>query len=454
MKVYTIAISLIFSAVAVVGYEREVAVTAGDIAARPEAFAGDNELVLSGSVNAADLFALGQLKNLKTLNISNIKIESYSGERVENRYNYPSATIPDGAFACSTIENIVFPKIPTAIGQHCFLTSALKSISIPSTITNIGRDAFKECAFLEAANIDTENIAEDCFRGCKALKTVEFGGNVKTVAANAFRNTGITSLDLKNARALECLGEYAFADCKALTKAVLPSGIRETGEGVFFNCPELQSVTLSYSLKTIPALMFAGSPNVEANDHIIEGVEVFGSYSFEGNNTTRLELPSTLMKVKTGSMGGMKKLEFIDAGSLKHVPEAEPGAFKGTPQKNVKLKTFYTTRLEFCNAPEWKYFDILTVTGDNDAIINPEEDIKQSLLAALEEGRLYVKIAPELSPGLKMSLHSLAGNNLGHWQMPVDGNFETSVNASSGNVYIFTVASDKVKTTAIKILAK
>jgi hypothetical protein len=87
----------------------------------------------------------------------------------------------------------------------------LSNITIPSSVTNIGVKAFRECKSLTSVSIGSgvTNIQESAFRDCKSLTSVSIGSRVTNIQQSAFR------------------------DCPSLTSITIPASVASIGQWVF-----------------------------------------------------------------------------------------------------------------------------------------------------------------------------------------------------------------------------
>lgn len=126
---------------------------------------------------------------------------------------------------CSALESITFPIAILKggrtgvqwIGSRAFKESGLKSVELPNFISNLGKNAFSECSFLESVTLpmafewykpqgdkwgayeERGNfyfLSESVFGNCPKLKTVDFGGAVTVVVPNAFAGSNVENLIL------------------------------------------------------------------------------------------------------------------------------------------------------------------------------------------------------------------------------------------------------------------
>ena len=99
--------------------------------------------------------------------------------------------------------------------------SNLISVSIPSSVKEIGDYAF---------------------RSCTNLSKVTFSEGLKVLGYAAFRNTALTSIVLPEG--LEEIEGYCFENCGILSKVVMPSTLIRLGSNMFNNCSSLKSLTI------------------------------------------------------------------------------------------------------------------------------------------------------------------------------------------------------------------
>ena len=91
----------------------------------------------------------------------------------------------------------------TSIAENAFVTSLITSLSMPWTITEIGKGAFRSCQYLEHVTLSPSitEIPNNCFAGCGVLEECVVPEGVTTI------------------------GESAFEGCSTLTSLILPSTI-------------------------------------------------------------------------------------------------------------------------------------------------------------------------------------------------------------------------------------
>ena len=182
---------------------------------------------------------------------------------------FSSDYTPHDVVIPAEIESCPVVEISDAAFYHC---SQLKTITIPATVTKIGKMAFAGCVQLTAVKyVDDKNI---------------------------------TIID-----------EYAFAYCKSLASITLPDTLTVLGEGAFFQCAALPSINIpavvrnaeskvQSGITTISDMTFMGCESLTTVTGG-EGVEVIGNYAFRGcAKLTSVSLSSVLTKIGDYAFSG------------------------------------------------------------------------------------------------------------------------------------------------------
>ena len=157
--------------------------------------------------------------------------------------NFSAATIekiPSTAFyGCEKLTSFSWPKGVKIIEDGAFAHTGLSSISIPSTVTQMGGayygytgGVFEGCSKLTSVTFNSTSlteISEGTFEDCTALKSIKIGSGVTRIGNNAF--IGCTSLATVNwgTSKVTSIGDKAFMDCSALTSLTLPSTLNTLG---------------------------------------------------------------------------------------------------------------------------------------------------------------------------------------------------------------------------------
>lgn len=133
----------------------------------------------------------------------------------------------------------------------------LTSITIPNSVTEIGDNAFYECANLMSINIPDEvaYIGKSAFYGCKVLSSVKIPDSVRKINNQVFQGcSNLTDITISNN--IISIGEYAFYGCSKLTEINIPNKVITIGNRAFSNCTNLRNITISDNLSSLGNFAF------------------------------------------------------------------------------------------------------------------------------------------------------------------------------------------------------
>ncbi len=196
----------------------------------------------------------------------------------------------------SEITGIVVEEGITKISAYAFYKCTNATfVSLPSTVTGIGKDAFGYCKALTSIDLPdgVTGIDEYAFYGCSQLTAIVIPEGVTTIGSFAFGYCSAL-VRVQLSEALTSLGSKAFYGCTALTDIVIPDGITTLKSNVFAHCYALTSITLPagltaigqsafYSCSALEAVWFGGSQEQwdaismeEGNSCLTEATIYFG----------------------------------------------------------------------------------------------------------------------------------------------------------------------------------
>lgn len=158
------------------------------------------------------------------------------GSEAQWSYDSASETLTisgKGAVSSSPFSEIAFKKLIieegiTQINSRRFLgSSALESVSLPKTITNLGEYAFENCQSLKEILVDDEN------ENFKSTDGVLYTKNMQTLLIYpANRENTVFSIP----ETVRSFGDYAFDYSQNLENITIPAGLRSMGEYEPFYC--------------------------------------------------------------------------------------------------------------------------------------------------------------------------------------------------------------------------
>lgn len=223
-----------------------------------------------------------------------------------------------------TAENLTIPQIVTyndvdytvtAIADSsAYYIEKLKTLSLPSSLKRIGRNAFGYCPSLNAVTLPEglEEIGADAF-GNSSIEQVHIPASVSQIGTRAFNNNSLKSITVAadntvydsredcnaivetatNTLVLGCnstqipasvkaIGAAAFYFCKDLVHVKLPEGLTMIADEAFNGCSRLREIELPHSLISIGKQCFFRCSAIQEL-RIPQLVEHIGELALDGS---------------------------------------------------------------------------------------------------------------------------------------------------------------------------
>ena len=172
---------------------------------------------------------------------------------------YEANIVEGGDYYYHNVERPFYCKA-NAIGYCAFWgCSGLTSVTIPSSVTEIGPFAFSDCRSLTSVTIPSSitKIGSSTFSGCSGLTSVTIPSSVTEIGSSAFSDCrGLTSVTVPSS--VTKIGDNTFSGCSGLTSVTIPSSVTEIGSSAFSGCSGLTSVTIPSSVTKIGDNAFSG----------------------------------------------------------------------------------------------------------------------------------------------------------------------------------------------------
>ncbi|MCM1076581.1 MAG: leucine-rich repeat protein [Bacteroides sp.] len=266
-------------------------------------------------------------------------------------------TIPGGVSANGVQFNVV--RVADDGFKGC---QQLTSITLPPTVTSIGKNAFYLCTSLIKVTFssahDSMVIGEQAFAQCRSLPSIELPNNT-------------TIID-----------KYAFSQCSNLSKISLPTTLQSIKGYAFTGCNNLSQVMLSsiadwcsVNIENFEASPFSHNSNSQIivdgwtieNLDIPTSVKKIGNYVFAGNALIKeIVLHKEIQSIGYGAFQYASNVKKIVSEAL--VPPTVGGyAFDGV-NKGIPVHVAEESIADYQNSSEWKkftnYIPIYTETSD------------------------------------------------------------------------------------------
>lgn len=244
-------------------------------------------------------------------------------------------------YNCTALESVTFEDGVTTINADAFTNcTALTSVDIPASITSITSDLFTGCTSLAAINVaeDNENYSSEdgvvydkdktvlmMYPVGKTDESFVIPSTVTEIKAEAFKDNAY----LKNItipEGVETIGSYNFYNCDALVSITVPDSVTSVGSDFCAYSGSLETVVLGSGMTEVPGHAFYGD-NDPKYLTIPSSITYFRSYSIECLNGTTIYYLDVLGK--WNAIGGYKTLNSTVTVICLECPTSHANAYAG-----------------------------------------------------------------------------------------------------------------------------
>ncbi len=228
---------------------------------------------------------------------------------------------------------VVIPPSVTVLGSGAFAACPnVCAVSLPgnvATVADVFPDAYANALVSAVVTGTAGDLKEGIFADCRALKTVTVPTCVTNIGARAFRNCAQLE-PFALWEGLVSIGTEAFYGVETLLAVTIPDSVTFVGADAFGACPNIRSVTMPVGLCSL-ASAFAGVADkitsvtltgvgteipdgflrdcaAVASVTIPEGVTAIGADAFKGTALASVEIPSTVTTIGAGAFAGLDLL--------------------------------------------------------------------------------------------------------------------------------------------------
>lgn len=192
------------------------------------------------------------------------------------------------------------------IGNVAFGFTNIKELTIPGNVETVGRWIVEGCSSLASLTIEegVKTLSESSFYGA-AVKTIKIPSTITEIPAYCFDASDIESIELHNG--ITSIGDAAFRNCSNLKALTIPGSVTHIGQWI------LQIGDRDSSGNWIP------NPNTSITVTIEEGATGLSSEAFWGAPISTISIPSTITEIPELCFASSSVKEVRTTGSIKTI---------------------------------------------------------------------------------------------------------------------------------------
>ena len=166
---------------------------------------------------------------------------------------------------CGALKTVSVPGMLTQLGDWSFAKCAsLEDVSFLPQIVSLGAGVFEDCVKIKEAKLNAQlkSIEAWAFSGCQELAQVTLPERVRSIGQGTFRDCKKLTLrgTLEYVTEIE---ESAFCNCAEISTLEIPK-VEAIGENAFWHCAALSGIQIGPNLESLGSAAFAGCSSLQA----------------------------------------------------------------------------------------------------------------------------------------------------------------------------------------------
>ncbi|MBR2154041.1 MAG: leucine-rich repeat domain-containing protein [Bacteroidaceae bacterium] len=215
----------------------------------------------------------------------------------------------------SAVKNVSIPESITKIRDNAFIHTDIESITIPSSVKEMGSGLFWNCKALSKVQLNCiiERLPNSIFACCSSLTSFDVPECIKVIELGAFyRCTNLLAINLNNG--LKVIENQVFDGCVNLVSLNIPESIEKIGddyESCFKECKNLKDVFYDAREAEITGLP-QGMNKLTIGPHVNKLPK---NFLYNNSVIDALVIPNKVQRIEKGCIADCLNLKEISIAS-------------------------------------------------------------------------------------------------------------------------------------------
>ena len=174
-----------------------------------------------------------------------------------NRYSFTNGLLIDNdnnnliSVLTSHTGKLTIPEGIVTLGDYCAYGCVISEVSIPSSVTAVGRNAFDRCEKLRTVNLgdSVTSIGFSAFNACTSLQSIDIPDSVTEIGQRAFGDCS-NLRDVRLSNSVILLDSNTFVNCTSLRELIIPNSVTEV-RSCCDGCTSLERIVMSDNVEKI-----------------------------------------------------------------------------------------------------------------------------------------------------------------------------------------------------------